>query len=108
MKGIIEILELDLSEPNRASLKELLEASVLPEFFLPSILLLLRIDADVLAEIASTNLADFVLEDFRLERLVEPAYVFHFLLLAERVVCELVEGLVPCGGAGLLVVPLFD
>ena len=101
MKGIIEILELDLSEPNRASLKELLEASVLPEFVLPSILLLVRIDTDVLAEIASTNLADLVLEDLCLERLVEPAYVFHFLLLAKRVVCELLESLLPCGGAGL-------
>ena len=85
-----------------------MEASVLPEFALPSILLIVRIDADVLAEIASTNLADLVLKDLCLERLVELADVFHFLLLAERVVCELVESLLPCGGAGLGVVPLLD
>ena len=61
---MIEILELNLSEHIRASLKELLEASVLPEFVFPAILLPFCIDADVLAEIASTNLADLVLEDF--------------------------------------------
>ena len=78
-----------------------MEASVLPEFVIPSVRLFVKIDTYVLAEIASTNLADLVLEDLRLERLVELAYVFHFLLLTERVVCELFESLLPCGGAGL-------